>query len=70
MTITEALAAERHQLGESYIYTTKRAARIVEDYATKQPSDHFGHNLGAVAAELSVLAGKIEAIDRVMRFQA
>lgn len=68
MITSEALTAELEILTRQYQLAAKRATQTVESYADRKPTDHFGHNLASVAAELSALAGKWDAVNRVRLF--
>lgn len=65
MTMVQAMKAEVVLTESHYIQATDRAARLVADYAKRTPSSHFGHNLAAIAAELSMVAGKLETAQAV-----
>jgi hypothetical protein len=64
----EVLRAELARLQESYRLATANASRLAADYAGRKPSTHFGHNLSAIASELSVLAGQIETTEAMLRY--
>lgn len=65
----EALKAELEMRQAEYRQAAKRAADVVADYSGKPGySTHFGHNLASVATDLSVIAGRIEAIHSTLRF--
>ena len=64
----EALKAEVEMNEQSYRLVTEQTSRLIADYAGKAPSSHFGHNLAARAAELSVIAGKLETARGSLRY--
>lgn len=66
-TLRTLLNAELSRLEEEYRSSTRRAISIAEEYRDRRVSTHFGHNLGNVANELSMIAGKIEEVDGVLR---
>lgn len=61
----EALRREIEMLTETYELEIRSAIRLLED-GKKNVSTHVGFNLAARASELSVLAGKIDSVKRVL----
>jgi hypothetical protein len=67
-TMIAALESEIEVLMESWKLSMARATNTIAQYSGRQVSTHLGHNLGACAAELSELAGKIESTQQILAF--
>ena len=68
-TIGTALEFELINLNRRWDNAIDAAIRTLEDARGRPVSTHLGHNLGNGAAELSMLAGKIESIKGVIAFE-
>lgn len=66
--ICKALEIELTNLNRSYNLTMDQATNLIAGYHGRPASTHLGHNLGNVAAELSVYAAKIEETASILRF--
>lgn len=66
-SLVDALAQELVILRASYDAALASAKNRIEEAALRAPSTHLGHNLGATAHELSVIAAKIEQTTTVLR---
>lgn len=61
MNHLETFQAELEQRTEEYRNAMNLAARLLSDYAGRDQGTRLGHNLAAVASDLSAIAGKIDA---------
>jgi hypothetical protein len=63
-----ALTAEVEMLNASYVLAIEQTQRLLSDSIGRTPSTHLGHNLASRAAELSVIAGKLETAKATLAF--
>jgi septal ring factor EnvC (AmiA/AmiB activator) len=65
----EALEREIENLKARHRSEIQRGQRMLEEAIARDgdPSTHLGHNLGAVANEISELAAKIEQTQMILR---
>jgi len=72
MTNQELFDASKREmiaLNQQYTATIERAVSDLKEASGRRPSTHLGHNLGNRAAELSVIAGKIEQMQALINSQ-
>jgi hypothetical protein len=66
-TTLDVLNSELSMLKDNYASAIRSATDLLErDGGVDRVSTHLGHNLASRAAELSVLAGKIDSVNRVI----